>query len=717
MHRYIYAQTSPQIMATTLPIYPTILTVGNVTVLRFDGRSRYVTHRIPPAPQVAIVLRNGRAHAVATRTNVAWPRSIVVSATTITVNSEREAPSLWTPVKQKAQGKPATKGTTIPEKQTLQQRATHIATLADVLMALHNPTTYSYAITWLSTHKGIAKLLLDSPAPTTLLVEPPNIKRLAGWKEFLLERIGGEVRCNGGIIKVGAMNKARLQLTAQDGAFVVTGGIGKNRGHIFVFNEGWQATHSVVIETRHRVLAKQLWDPSRGRIDALNSRAAGPGPSTAIIATTWEGNVAAHSLSHLAGHGTGQESVPTLLYYAMTQDDQLFPPGVGFQTARADLIKLAAVDPATAKESLTRGWPLSIVLDAPQRLPYTAGRPFVPMAVVKKSTDSPYDNLDTLLDPNVTALFVRPKEDGWRVFAHVFDNKVHLFTKNKKRLSEGWERFAELIKPAFGSIAPCILDGELIAYSNNRTRADAVSPDTAQIRIFDCYVARGVDLSDQPYFERLNWLAELKVTPFITHDVPAVIRVNRDQARVALDVALQRCRAEKEEGIVIRKATSTLRALPKEHQNDIVVFKPAWDRLRWPLKAVLRFLGWDTRGKLAYFGARGVMYPTNHPWHGFVPVVATQYANIDAKTRERLIGAPEVPDRTEEKHNCYMTERGPLCTVTCERMLLYKVATSIKLWAPSAYYMQRVKVTGTMANRAATMAEFATLPSLICNPM
>ena len=793
-------------MRTLLPTYPESVAIRGIKAFRFDTRASNTTYRTAPAPRVAFVLLHGRAYAVSTNVNFAYPRSVLVDSTALTINEDIVAPSIRlqrSPVEKESGGGGA--------RVRVNERAPNIRTFADLLVALNDPHTYGGAIAWLADEqKALVALLFGKRAPRALIPRRPH-GREGGWRMYVFEMIDGRVHCNKGPIAIGALDNARLELTAN---FTVTGGSGETRGPLFVYNKGWCPAVAVTIVSVHTILAKELWDNTGGAVDALVAGAGKRSPTVSEIQSSWELNVDVHSLAGLAGHtvekGTSAppSRVPVLLYRAMVKDNRLFPKNVGYTKATAALLEhLVAKFNLTEKEAKARvavamhniqlGHTIEDAVRAERRLPITPGVPFVAPVVNKDPSKSGgLPQLRTLFDEG-GFVFVQNKEDGWRATVHVHGGApavsemtlakfsafhaaqkggnrggsivvligkvklgeysfypiddhwragwedsvgsavtvrfslppantaahIDLFTKpdkfdgnNIKKLdSPGWQEFLTRAKGAFAAAAPCVVDCELVAYDNGRTRADAVAPGNAQLRVFDCYVFRGDDISDRPHWARRNALMAIEETANVHVPPPRITRVRTGkEAKAVVDAALGRCRANKIEGIIVRTGGSAVSLIGA---TRILCFKPAWDDVRWPLRATMRFMGWSVRGRVALFGVLGNRYEEGHPWHNFVPVAATTFFNIDLTARQLMIDTAEAPGRTDPVHNCYMAMKAPsFFKVTCERILPYRSPEAIKKWAPAAVYMQRIRVRSTSSRRPATLAEFDRLEAMACNP-
>lgn len=690
-----------------VPAYPSVATIAGANVFRFATPAVNADRRARNAPHAAFFVVGGRAHAITSQLNVASPRSIAVSPAAIVVNAGTADPGLETAVVASVvRAKPRARPVALEAGST-----PFIATFADVLLALNGASTVTAAIEWLAHNTAIAELLFDERAAPSHFPAPVRPVRRGGWKTYTFERDGAAVTCNG------TVGDGRLVLST-DGA-VVTGGSDGRRGPIYVAGGGWVRAKAVPVDDRVTVLAKERADGSKGVIAALAAAADSRALPTHAIQPTWEANFALYSAGQLAGHRCDQEAVPALLHAAMTQGDALFPARLGHRSARNRLLKRIAGHAEAAMYNMRIGHHL-MTAAANDRLPIAVGRPFVPVPINKSSTNAAGRAAairQLVPEDRATALYVQPKEDGWRVVIHCTQDGLAMFTKTKTKLTgEGWDAFAAAATPAFAALAPCVLDSELVAYGLGRTRADAVSPSTAQLRVFDCYVARGVDVTARPYYDRRNLLLDIRDNTAVSVPPTAIhIVASARAAQLALDDETTLCRAKCLEGIIVRAGRSTVRFVSDGKASDVVCIKPAWDAVRWPLRAVVRFLGWGVGGTLAIFGVRGAKYGAGHHWHGWVPVVATQYKNIEDGTRDAMLDVPEVPGLVDSTHNCYVTAAERLYLVTCERLLPYRDPAAVARWDPSTLYMQRVRVASTDSHRATTLPEFLTLGSMACN--
>ena len=813
-----------------IPTYPAVVTIRDVTAFRFETYALNTTFRTAPAPPVAFVLKRGRAYAVGSNVNVAWPRSILVSATQITVNADIAAPSLRLHPQKDAEDNGAAvespdkgvmtgaKDAKIRQKNDAQV-ARSIETFADLLIALNKPDTHSGAIRWLATQPTLAALLFDKRAPLALIPKRAPVRE-GGWKSYLFELTDGCVYCNGARILPGRIENARLVLTPEN---TVVGGRGEKddqRGPIFVHAGGWRQTLCVTLRASHSVLAKERWDDTGGAIDALKDCANKRSVSVSTMQATWGLNIKAHTLPGLAGYkhpeikdkreeiAEDQSEFPALLYHAMVKNGNLFPRGIGYVGALGALLEAIGIsgrEKAIAAYNHKLGYTIAQATQAKTRRPITPGVPFAP-PTVNKDARKPrkVSGIGALFGDGGT-VFVQNKEDGWRATVHVYgtspsyektvadfelfyaahvgrpqrggsivvvggdgailgeypfypnvhpaswrpahwregwidndsvrvqfslppiDNTAHIdiYTKpaafdkgkNTKKLdSKAWQQFMMRAKTAFVKAAPCVVDCELVAYDNGRTRADAVAPSNAQLRVFDCYVLRSQDITNEPYWSRRNALLHIAETATVHVPTPDITKVRTEkEAKTVVGAALAECRQNKIEGVIVRAGESAMDVTLTT--SKILCFKPAWDTVRWPLKATMRFLGWGVRGKVAYFGVLGDRYDNGHPWHSFIPVAATTFTNIDGVARNTMIDTPEAAGQIDPTHNCYMATTAPsLYVVTCERILPYRSPKAIKKWAPAVVYMQRIRVKATSSRQPTTIAEFARLEAMACNP-
>lgn len=695
-----------------IPAYPSVTTVAGADVLRFAAPAINAARN---APRAAFLLVGGRAHTITCRLNVASPRSIAVSPAAIVVNAGTADPGLAGAASAVVEVAPKRPGTPVAREAA---STPLIATFADVLIALNTAATLAAAIEWLATNTDIAALLFDERAAASHFPAPVRPARGGGWKTYSFRREGAAVTCNGAPVADGDVRNGRLVLSTDHGA-VVTGGSADRRGPIYVAKDGWVRAKAVPVDDPVTVLAKERGDASKGVVAALAVAAAERALPTHAIQPTWAANFRLYSAGQLAGHRAGQETVPALLHAAMTQSDALFPPQVGHRTARSRLLQRLAGRTEAAIYNMRIGHGL-IAAAANARLPIAVGRPFVPIVLNKASTSAGRAAAIKRLLPEdrPTALYVTTKEDGWRVVVHSTEDGLAMFTKTKAKLTgPGWDAFAAAAMPALVALNPCVLDTVLVARRPGRTRADAVSPTTAQLRVLDCYVARGVDVTARPYYDRRNLLLEIGLGTAVSVP-PAEIHIvaSAREARVALGQEVATCRERCLEGIVVRAGRSTVRFVSDGAASDVVCIKPAWDAVRWPLRAVVRFLGWGVDNALAIFGVRGANYGAGHHWHGWVPVIATQRENIEDGTRDAMLDVPEVPGLVDPTHRCYVTAAERFYLVTCERLVPYRDAAAVARWAPSTMYMQGVQVASTASRRPTTLPEFLTLAAMACNP-
>ena len=123
----------------------------------------------------------------------------------------------------------------------------------------------------------------------------------------------------------------------------------------------------------------------------------------------------------------------------------------------------------------------------------------------------------------VPSLYVEDKFDGMRAQAHCQDGRVALYSRNREDITASFPELVTALAQFFG---PCILDGEILGWDHTRHRAlpfatfsnrlgrKVVSRELLQstpvaFMAFDCLLAEGRMLLDQPLTERREILARI----------------------------------------------------------------------------------------------------------------------------------------------------------------------------------------------------------------
>ncbi len=192
-----------------------------------------------------------------------------------------------------------------------------------------------------------------------------------------------------------------------------------------------------------------------------------------------------------------------------------------------------------------------------------------PGTAIKPMLASPTEKAEDIItwhgDEN-TPLWLEPKYDGIRTQLHVTKEGASLFSRDLRSLNE---EFPEILEAA-QNLAPCILDGELIAYAEGKrltffdlqkrlgrkkVQGDLFLGAAIPVKFiaFDCLHLKK-SLIDSPLTERRSALESLKLTtPFTA--IPLFRPAGNDQS--ALEQEFKKAMSDDNEGLIAKNPSST----------------------------------------------------------------------------------------------------------------------------------------------------------------
>jgi DNA ligase 1 len=237
--------------------------------------------------------------------------------------------------------------------------------------------------------------------------------------------------------------------------------------------------------------------------------------------------------------------------------------------------------PETAATALAGG------VEALEAVRLEVGRPVRPMLA------SPGSSLDAALADLGSEVTVEFKLDGARIQVHRDGDRVRVWTRTLREITDGVPELADRVRAL-----PCrtaVLDGETLAldddgrpraFQDTMSRFGSDAPDDAGVLLspflFDVLHLDGRDLLDEPLAVRLDALAELLADDaHAALRMPGVRRPSADQAAEVLDDAL----SGGHEGVVVKALDAPYAAgrrgkawqkVKPVHTLDLVVLGAEW---------------------------------------------------------------------------------------------------------------------------------------------
>lgn len=202
------------------------------------------------------------------------------------------------------------------------------------------------------------------------------------------------------------------------------------------------------------------------------------------------------------------------------------------------------------------------------RLHQAAPRPLVPLKVMLASPEETAADIWqrlTSADPEAPAqIWLEDKYDGIRAQLHRSASQVEIYTRDLKPISA---QFPEILQAARSLLDEVILDGEIIAYAEDkklsffdlqkrlgrRDQADLFLPSDISVRyvVFDLLWKNGTSLLDQPLTQRRIALESLTLPAGL-----ALIDVHQARSEVEIEAAFMAARRRNNEGLIAKDPAS-----------------------------------------------------------------------------------------------------------------------------------------------------------------
>ncbi len=205
------------------------------------------------------------------------------------------------------------------------------------------------------------------------------------------------------------------------------------------------------------------------------------------------------------------------------------------------------------------------------RLHETEPRPMAPLKVMLASPEATAEDLWkrlTTLDEEgvtpITSVWLEDKYDGIRAQVHRLGERAEIFTRDLKPIGI---QFPEVVQAALGLTEDVIMDGEIIAYADDRKlsffdlqkrlgrrdQADLFLPSDISVRyvVFDLLWHRGDSLLALPLHDRRKRLEEVSLPAGM-----ALIGVENAAGPEEIEVAFLAARRRNNEGLIAKDPTS-----------------------------------------------------------------------------------------------------------------------------------------------------------------
>jgi DNA ligase-1 len=193
-------------------------------------------------------------------------------------------------------------------------------------------------------------------------------------------------------------------------------------------------------------------------------------------------------------------------------------------------------------------------------------RPFAPIKVMLASPEETAAEIwtRTARDNGRTSLWLEDKYDGIRAQLHRTPQNVEIYSRDLKPIGS---QFPEILRAAAGLQADVIMDGEIIAWSDDRRlsffdlqkrlgrrdQADLFLPSDITVRyvVFDLLWKDGVSCLEAPLRTRRALLEEMSLPPFIQ-----LIGLHTAASAADVEAAFLAARRRGQEGLIIKDPDS-----------------------------------------------------------------------------------------------------------------------------------------------------------------
>lgn len=206
------------------------------------------------------------------------------------------------------------------------------------------------------------------------------------------------------------------------------------------------------------------------------------------------------------------------------------------------------------------------VLAKQARLHEAMPRAFVPIKVMLASPEeTAADIWERLVNTDSSVVWLEDKFDGIRAQMHRTADRVEVFTRDLKPIGV---QFPEVLKVAASLADEVILDGEIIAYAEDkklsffdlqkrlgrRDQADLFLPSDVSVRyvVFDLLWRNGESLLDQPLHQRREQLEQIVMPSGLS-----LIDVHRVSSVDEIEAAFMAARRRGNEGLIAKDVAST----------------------------------------------------------------------------------------------------------------------------------------------------------------